>query len=64
MPDLAMASYFDALALNDYDISLHDTVTKGLVFNSLVCMAVVALVITLRLYVRHFIKHAAGPDDC
>jgi hypothetical protein len=59
-----MASYFDALALNDYDLSLHDTVTKGLVFNSLVCMAVVVLVIALRLYVRHFIKHASGPDDC
>jgi hypothetical protein len=59
-----MASYFDASTLNGFDLSSHDTVTKGLVFNSLVCMAVVVLVITLRLYVRHFIKHAIGLDDC
>lgn len=59
-----MASYFDASTLEGFDLSSHDTVTKGLVFNSLVCMAVVVLVTTLRLYVRHSIKHAAGLDDC
>jgi hypothetical protein len=59
-----MASYFDASTLDGFDLSSHDTVTKGLIFNSLVCMAVVVLVTTLRLYVRHSIKHAAGLDDC
>jgi Fungal rhodopsin domain len=62
--DFAMASYFDPSALGIYDLSEHDTVTKGLVCNSIVCIVVVALVTTLRIYVRHFIKHAAGPDDC
>jgi hypothetical protein len=60
----AMASYFDPSALTIYDLSQHDTVTQGVVFNNLICMAVVASVITLRMYVRHSIKHAAGADDC
>jgi hypothetical protein len=59
-----MESYFNALDPSVYDISEHGTVTQGLVFNNLVCIAVVAMVITLRIYVRQCIKHAAGPDDC
>jgi hypothetical protein len=61
---LAMESYFNVLDPSVYDVSEHGTVTEGLVCNNLVCMAVVALVITLRMYVRQYIKHAAGPDDC
>jgi hypothetical protein len=59
-----MASYFDPSTLSSYDLSQHDTITQSVIFTNLVCMAVVVLVITLRIYVRHSIKHAAGLDDC
>ncbi|KAN0098506.1 hypothetical protein V8E51_014169 [Hyaloscypha variabilis] len=58
-----MASYFDPSTLSSYDLSQHDTITQSVIFTNLVCMAVVVLVITLRIYIRHSIKHAAGLDD-
>ena len=61
---MSFPGYLDSLDLSDYDLNNDHSLTKNIVSLNVAFISLIALVIGLRMSVRCFIVHAAGPDDC
>jgi hypothetical protein len=61
---MSLPTYIQNLALDGYDISSHQSLTKDIVSLNVAFMTLVTLMTGIRMSIRLFMIHAAGLDDC